>query len=62
MRGGFEPNLGLETSSCTEYLQKSFFENVLPTGGGGHIFKKNAKTIKEKMPTSIERVYAAVKI
>ena len=41
--GGFEANLGMETSSCTRYLQKSFFENVLPTEGGEHIFKKNAK-------------------
>ena len=41
--GGFEANLGMETSSCTRYLQKLLFENVLPTEGGEHIFKKNAK-------------------
>ena len=33
----------METSSCTRYLQKSFFENVLPTEGGEHIFIKFAK-------------------
>ena len=37
----------METSSCTRYLQKSFFENVLPTEGGEHIFKTNGKN-KEK--------------
>ena len=42
--GGFEANLGMETSSCTRYLRKSLFENMLPTGGGEHIFKTNAKT------------------
>ena len=33
----------METWSCTRYWQKSFFENVLPTEGGEHIFIKNAK-------------------
>ena len=45
--GGFEANLGMETSSCSRCLQKSFFENVLLTKGRDHIFIKNAKN-KEK--------------
>ena len=52
--GGFEANLGMETSSCIRYLQKSFFENVLPTEGGKHIFIKNAKKYRKKMPTSMK--------
>ena len=41
--GGFEANLGMETSSCTRYFQKSLFENVLATEGGEHIFINFAK-------------------
>ena len=41
--GDFEASLGMETWSCTRYWQRSFFENVLPTEGGEHIFIKIAK-------------------
>ena len=34
----------MEAWSCTRYWQKSFFENVLPTEGGEHIFIKFAKS------------------
>ena len=46
--GGFEVNLGMETSSCTRYFQKSLFENVLPTEGRGAYFHKFCKKIKKK--------------
>jgi hypothetical protein len=41
--GGFEASLGMKTSSCIRYLQKSLFENMLPTEGEEHIFIKFAK-------------------
>ena len=41
--GGFEASLGMDTSSCIGYWQKSLFENMLPTEGEEHIFIKFAK-------------------
>ena len=40
--GGFEASFGMETSSCTRPWQTSFFENVIPTECGEHIFIKCA--------------------
>ena len=52
--GGFEANLGMETASCTRWLQKLFFGNVLPTEGGEHIFITFAKKWRKNMPISIK--------
>ena len=41
--GVLKPSLGMETSSCIGYWQKSFFENMLPTEDKEHIFINFAK-------------------
>ena len=52
--GGFEASLGMDTSSCIGYWQKSLFENMLPTEGEEHIFINFAKNCREIMSRSIK--------
>ena len=53
-RGGFETSLGMDTSSCVGYWQKSLLENMLSTEGEEHIFIKFANNWREIIPRNIK--------